>query len=115
MSGEIILRALVFILVVPIIGATVAYRQGRHAAAMVWNGIVPILLVGASALAMLVNPTPITAGAALLFTVPLGIAAACAVGYRRRSPHPLLFWFPWFGNLAIAAFLVYLTFWFRIF
>ena len=108
------LRVFPCILLIPAIGALLTYWQGRFAGAMLWNGSLLLLVLGASVLAMLVNRTGITAGG-LLYAIPFVVAlAVCTAGYRRQGRHPFLFWFPWFVNLAIVAFLFYLAFWFHI-
>jgi len=84
--------------------------------AMVLNGVLPLLVLIGSALVILNNPPRrISAGAALYFAVPSGVLFACSVGLRNRRLHPALFWFTWTVNLAIVAFLFYLSFLFRIF
>lgn len=93
-----------------------AYQRGHPSAALAWNGLVPLLVFGASVLAMLSNPpSRITAGGVLLMTVPAVVLLACVAGWRLPGPHPVLFWGSWFANLAIIAFLGYLSFLFRIF
>ena len=115
MSGETILRGLVLVLFMPVIGGTVAYLIGHPLKAMVWNGVVPLLVFIASALAFLNNPTQITVAGLLYFAFPLAVLLACAVGLRLRRVHPALFWFTWAVNAAILAFLFYLSFFFKIF
>jgi hypothetical protein len=114
-DGEIILRVLVFMLFIPAVGAVGAYVTGHPSAAMVSNGVVPLLVLLASAVAFLNNPTTVTVGGMLYFVVPLGVVMACAAGLRRHRLHPALFWLTWAVNLAIVAFLFYLSFMFKIF
>jgi len=84
MSGEMILRGLALVLFIPVIGGTVAYLIGHPLKAMVWNGVVPLLVFIASALAFLNNPTQITVAGLLYFTFPLAVLLACAVALRLR-------------------------------
>ena len=108
------IRLFACILLIPVISAALAYWRGRFAGLMLWNGSLPLLVLGASLLAMLVNKTQITAGGLLFAIPPIAVLAACTAGYLRHSRHPLLFWFPWSLNLAIVAFLFYMAFWFHI-
>jgi hypothetical protein len=116
MNGEIILRGLVLVLFIPAIGAIVAYLTGHPSTAMVFNGVVPLLVFAASALVIVSNPpTRVSVVGALYFVVPLVVLLGCGVGLRRRSVHPALFWFTWAVDVAIVAFLFYLSFVFTIF
>ena len=116
MSGEIILRGLVVVLLVPAVGAMAAYVTGHPTLAMVLNGGLPLLVLVASALVMWNNPpTNVSVVAALYFACPLVVLLACSVGIRLRRMHPALFWFTWTVNVAIVAVLFYLSFLFRIF
>ena len=108
------LRVFPCILLIPLVGAAVAHWQGRFAGAILWNGFLLLLVLGASVLAMLVNKTGVTAGGLLYAIPPVAALAVCTAAYLRRSRHPFLFWFPWFVNLATVAFLFYLAFWFHI-
>ena len=113
---ENILKVVVLVLCIPAIGGVAAYLTGHPSAAMVLNGLVPLLVVLVSALAMLNNPpTEINLGAALYFVLPVAVLLACGVGLRARRLHPALFWFSWAVNLATVAFLFYLAFLFKIF
>jgi hypothetical protein len=112
---NLLVRFLTCILLIPLLSAAVAYRRGHVASSMLWNGSLPLLVIGVSVLEILVSPTQITAGGLLYTIPPLAGLAACTAGYLKRGRHPLLFWFPWSVNLAIVAFLFYLSFWFRIF
>jgi hypothetical protein len=113
---ENILKGVVLVLFMPAIGGVVAYLMGHPSVAMVLNGVVPLLVLIVSALAMLSNPpTEINFAAALFFVFPLAVLLACAAGLRARRLHPALFWFSWAVNLATVAFLFYLAFLFKIF
>ena len=116
MNGENVLRVLVIILFMPAIGAVAAYLMGNPATAMVLNGVLPLLVFVASALVIVTNlPTTITAAGALYFVIPLATLLASLAGFRLRRLPPALFWLPWAANLAIVAFLFYLSFFFKIF
>jgi hypothetical protein len=116
MNGENVLRGLVLVLFVPAIGAVIAYLVGHPSRAILLNAVVPLLVFIASALVIVTNPPiAITVGGTLYFGIPLGVLLACAVGLRGRRPPPTLFWFTWAINLAIVAFLFYLSFFFTIF
>jgi hypothetical protein len=108
------IRLLACLLLIPLVGAALAYLRRRFAGAMLWNGSLPLVVMCASILLMLVNQTQVTAGGLLYAIPPVLSLAVCAAGYLRRSRHPLLFWFPWFLNLAMVAFFFYLAFWFHI-
>jgi hypothetical protein len=84
MSGEMILRGLALVLIIPVIGGTVGYLIGHPLKAMVWNGVVPLLVFVASALAFLNNPTQITCRRAALFYVS-SCGAACVRGRTTSS------------------------------
>jgi hypothetical protein len=114
MTGEIILRGLVLVLFSPVIGSAVAYAVGHPSIALL-NALVPLLVFLGSGLAILNNPTQITAAGMLYFAVPLVALLACAVGVRVRRLQPGVFWFTWAVNVAILAFLFYLSFFFKIF
>jgi hypothetical protein len=111
---DLFVRLFTCILLIPVIGAAIAYWRGRFAEVMLWNASIPLLVMCASALAMLVNKTQITAGGLLFAIPPVAVLAACTAAYLRHSRHPLMFWFPWTVNLAIVAFLLYMAFWFHI-
>jgi hypothetical protein len=116
LTGEIVLRGLVLVLLVPALGAVAAYRTQPPSAAMVLNGVVPLLVFAGSALAIVNNPPAnVNLVGALYFVVPLGVVLACGAGIRRQRVHPALFWCTWAVNIAIVAFLFYLSFLFRIF
>ena len=116
MNGETILRGLVLVLFIPAIGAVAAYLMGNPATAIVLNGVLPLLVFVASALVIVTNlPTTITAAGALYFVIPLVTLLASLAGFRLRRLPPALFWLPWSVNLAIVAFLFYLSFFFKIF
>jgi len=116
MNGENVLRVLVITLFIPAIGALAAYSMGNPAAAMVLNGVLPLLVFIASALVIVTNlPTTITAGGALYFVIPLAALLTSLVGFRLRRLPPALFWLTWAVNLVIVAFLFYLSFFFKIF
>jgi hypothetical protein len=108
------LRFFACILLIPMIGAAVAYWRGRLARSMLWNGSQLVLVLCVSVLEMFLNHTPMTAGGLLYAIPPVAGLATCAAGYLRHGQHPLLFWFPWFVNLVILACLFYLAFWFHI-
>jgi hypothetical protein len=113
---ENLLKVVALVLFIPAIGGAVAYLMGHPSLAMVLNGVVPLLVLVVSALAMLNNPpTEINLGAALYFVFPVAVLLACGAGLRARRLHPALFWFSWAVNLATAAFLFYLAFLFKIF
>ena len=115
MNGEIILRVLVIVLFFPAVGAVLAYFGGHLALAMGLNGVLPFLVFAGSALAMLTNPpTNVSVTGAMYFAVPLAALVASVVGLRQRRLHPALFWCTWAANVAIVAFLFYLSFLFRI-
>ena len=116
MNGEAFFRGLVIVLFFPAIGAVIAYLFGHPSVAMVLNGVLPLLVLVASALVTVSNPpTNVSLGASLYFVIPVAVLLACVAGLRVRRLHPALFWFTWAVNLAIVAFLFYLTFLFRIF
>lgn len=108
------IRLLACLLLIPLIGAAVAYWRGRFAGAMLWNGSLPLVVMCVSILLMLVNKAQVTAGGLLYAIPPVVSLAVCAAGYLGRSRSRLLFWFPWSLNLAMVAFLFYLAFWFHI-
>jgi len=112
--NDLFVRLLACILLIPVISAAVAYSRGRFAGVMLWNGSAPLLVMGASVIEMLLNKTHVTAGGLLFAIPPVTALATSTAGYLRHSRHPLLFWFPWFVNLAMVAFLLYLSFWFHI-
>jgi len=116
MNGETILRGLVLVLFIPAVGAVVAYLTGNPATAIVLNGVLPLLVFLASALVIVTNlPATITVAGILYFTIPLAVLLASLAGFRLRRLPPALFWLTWAVNLAIVAFLCYLSFFFRIF
>ena len=114
--ARIILRGLVLVLFIPAIGAVVAYLIGHPSMAMALNGVLPLLVLFGSAVAILNNPpTEINIVATLYFAIPLAVLVMCSVGLRVRRLRPALFWLTWTVNLAMVAFLFYLSFLFRIF
>ena len=103
-------------LFIPAIGATVAYLTGHPSMAMVLNGVLPLLVLIGSAVAILNNPpAEISVVAALYFAIPLVVLIGCSVGLRLRRLRPALFWFTSAVNLAMVTFLFYLSFLFKIF
>jgi hypothetical protein len=112
--NESFIRLLAGLLLIPLIGAAVAYWRGRFAGAMLWNGSLLLSVMCASILLTLVNKAQVTAGGLLYAIPPVVSLAVCTAGYLRRSRSWLLFWLPWSLNLAMVAFLFYLGFWFRI-
>ena len=116
MNGENVFRVLVIILFMPAFGAVVAYLMGNPATAMMLNGVLPLLVFLASALVIVTNPpTRVTVGGSLYFAIPLAVLLASLAGFRLRRLPPAFFWLTWAVNLAIVAFLFYLSFMFRIF
>jgi hypothetical protein len=115
MTGEIILRGLALVLFSPVIIAAVAYAIGHPSIALLLNALVPLLVFLGSGLAMLNNPTRVTAAGVLYFVVPLVVLLACAAGLRVRTLQRGVFWFTWAANVAILAFLFYLSFFFKVF
>jgi hypothetical protein len=114
MDWDFIGRVFTCLLAIPLIGAAASYWLGRRSGAMIWNGSVPVLVLGYIEIWMLTIGGAWTV-AGLPFVIPpaAGLAAS-ALGYFLHSQRPLLFWFPWCLNLAIVAFLSYMAFWFRV-
>jgi hypothetical protein len=115
MTGEKALKLLVVLLAIPAIAAPGTYRGGSRGAAIALNGLLPLLVIIASAIAMVGKPVKITPGGLLLFSVPVSVLVACGVGYRVPRAHPVVFWVTWAINVAIVAFFGYLAFFFKIF
>ncbi len=116
-TGEVILRLLVFALATPIIAAVVAYLRGHRVAAIALNGVCPLLVLGGAALTIALTgpPSRISAGGILFFAAQ-GLAFAASVrGIWLRSLNVALFWLMWTVNILSFATLFYLAFLFRIF
>jgi hypothetical protein len=57
-TGELILRLLVLALVAPIVAALVAFLRGHRMAAMAFNGVIPLLVLGGALLTILLTGPP---------------------------------------------------------
>src|SRR5207248_2715888 len=115
--GENILKALVFLLLIPLGGAVLAYSRGRHLAAIVWNGIPALLVLACSGVALVISrpPVRITVGGMFPFLLPLMVLGGCIAEICTQGQHAALFWGVWVVNLAGLMFLIYLAFFLRIF
>ena len=115
-TAEIVQRLVMFATATAAIAAVVAYLRGHGVAALAWNGVCPLLILGVGAWSIVqTGPLPFTSGGVLFFVVQGLALAASTIGIVRRSPKAALFWPVWTVNILNLALLVYLTFFFRIF
>jgi hypothetical protein len=113
--GELILRGIIFISLIPSMVAVVVYFRGSRSAAMKWNAVFPILVIAGALLAMLSQPLEqqrINLLALSLFAIPIVEILLCLKGARLQNP--FLFWSVWLVNAAILSAAVYLAFVWRI-
>jgi hypothetical protein len=114
LTAEAGLRLLFFVLLLPSISALAAHLTHHPLMANICNGVLPLLVLLASAMAVAKNGTgTVRVGGVALFAVPVLLLAASVAG--SRSAVPALFWLAWIGNAATLMFFGYLAFGFRIF
>ena len=118
LTGESIFRVLIFISMIPVIGAAVVYFRGNRSGSIKWNVTLPIIAIIGTLLAMLSQPLGqegLNAPALSLLAIPIAEVLLCAVTFRFPASYHFLFWVVWLVNVAIIGMGIYLAFFFKIF
>jgi hypothetical protein len=117
LNGDLLVRCVFFATLVLMIGALAAHLIGPRRLAFLLSGLVPSVLLAASALAVLTNGVDrITTAGLAVAAIPVVSLLACVAGGRCGGlASLLLFWLVFAVNAAMIAFCGYLAFWFHIF
>jgi hypothetical protein len=92
-TAQIVQRLVLFATATAAIAAVVAYLRDHRVAALAWNGVCPLLILGVGAWSIVqTGPLRFTTAGVLFFVVQGLALAASTIGISRRSVNAALFW-----------------------